>query len=321
MLQILFWACVALLLHTHVGYPLILTALSRRRRNATAALPAPALADPPAVTLIVAAHDEEAVIARKVADALALEYPRERLQVVVACDGCSDRTAELAREAGADLVLELERRGKVAAQNEAVMAAEGEILAFSDANSYWAPDALMRLVERLADRDVGYVCGAVELEAGEGGENQEGVYWRYEMAVRSMESRPGGDHRRQRRHLRGAPRRVRVPGAVGAGTTWRCPRRWPRPACDRSTSPRRMPGELMAPDRRRRVRAQAPDDGPHLGRAAALGPAQPRGYRPLYAYEVFSHRLLRYAQPVPAHARLRLQPGAARQRLGLRARR
>ena len=131
------------------------------------------------------------MIAAKVANALALDYPRERLQLIVASDGSADATAERARAAGADLVLELPPGGKVAAQNAAAERADGELLAFSDANSVWAPDALRRLVEPFADPSVGYVCGQVRfLDAG--GDNLEGAYWRYEMAVREMESALAG---------------------------------------------------------------------------------------------------------------------------------
>ena len=131
------------------------------------------------------------MIAAKVANALALDYPRERLQVIVASDGSADATAERARAAGADLVLELPRGGKIAAQNAAAERAGGEILAFSDANSVWAPDALRHLVEPFADPGVGYACGQVRfLDAG--GDNLEGAYWRYEMAVREMESALAG---------------------------------------------------------------------------------------------------------------------------------
>ena len=77
------------------------------------------------------------------------------------------------------------------ALNAAVREAKGEIVAFSDANSFWRPDALRDLVSRFADERVGYACGQVRFSGGEGG-NQEGLYWRYEMAVRGMESRLGG---------------------------------------------------------------------------------------------------------------------------------
>ncbi len=107
--------------------------------------------------------------------------------MIVACDGSPDATAERARDAGADLVLELPRGGKIRAQDAAVSRARGEIIAFSDANALWEPDALSRLLAPFADPRVGYVCGSVRFE-GEG-TNQEGLYWRYEMAIREMESR------------------------------------------------------------------------------------------------------------------------------------
>ena len=82
------------------------------------------------------------------------------------------------------------RRGKVAAQNLAVRTADGEVLAFSDANCVWAAAALRKLVRNFADPEVGYVCGQLRLEAADG-TNQEGVYWRYELAVRAAESALG----------------------------------------------------------------------------------------------------------------------------------
>src|SRR4051812_2742508 len=189
MLAFLFWVCAGLIAYTHLGYPLtlrVLLAVRRRpdrKRHAWDELPR--------VSLIVAAYDEEEVIADKVSDALALDYPRERLELIVASDGSYDATAERARAAGADLVLELPRAGKLAAQNAAAEAASGEILAFSDANSAWAPEALRRLVEPLADPTVGYVCGQVRF-LDPGGDNLEGAYWRYEMRLRKMESELAG---------------------------------------------------------------------------------------------------------------------------------
>ena len=112
----------------------------------------------------------------------------------MACDGCSDATAARAREAGADLVLELPRGGKIRAQDAAVERARGEIVAFSDANALWQPDAARALVGAFADPRVGYACGQVrfvQAADGAGAPNQEGVYWRYELAVRALESRLG----------------------------------------------------------------------------------------------------------------------------------
>ena len=134
--EVAFWLSAALIVYTHVGYPLLLAAVARLR-------PAPRYpaAEHPAVSLIVAAHDEHDVIEAKVRNALGLDYPSERLEVIVASDGSTDGTAELARAAGQGdprvRVMDLQRRGKVRAQDAAVDAASGEVLAFSDANALW----------------------------------------------------------------------------------------------------------------------------------------------------------------------------------------
>ncbi len=194
-LEIVFWASAMLIAWTQVGYAFAVGVLARLFAPAPKAEGTErARTNPPnqSVSLIVAAHDEQAVIAAKVANALALRYPRELLQVIVACDGCTDATAKHARDAGADLVLELPRGGKIVAQDTAVEHASGEIVAFSDANSQWEPDALGELVDAFADPRVGYACGQVRFVQGADGAqatNQEGVYWRYEMAQRTSESR------------------------------------------------------------------------------------------------------------------------------------
>jgi len=197
-LEVVFWVCVALVVWTQLGYALALAALARIRAIALTAQRKDSHRPPlnesvsnPRVTLIVAAHDEQDVIGAKVADALALDYPRELLQLIVACDGCTDATAERARGAGADLVLELPRAGKVRAQDSAVERATGDVVAFSDANSHWEPDALRELLAAFADPRVGYACGQVRFVQGAVGahaSNQEGLYWRYELAVRGLES-------------------------------------------------------------------------------------------------------------------------------------
>jgi cellulose synthase/poly-beta-1,6-N-acetylglucosamine synthase-like glycosyltransferase len=179
----LFALSTALLAWAQAGYPLALAALRRRR----ASWP-PAPAEPPSVSLIVAAHAEEAVIGTKVANALALDYPRERLEVVVACDGSPDGTAVAARAAGADVVLELPRGGKIRAQDAAVRRSAADVVAFSDANALWEADALRELVRPFADPAVAYVCGQVTFVNPDGGTNQEGLYWRYEMFLRERES-------------------------------------------------------------------------------------------------------------------------------------
>ena len=154
-LEICFWVCAGLIAWTQLGYALALALLARvlpaaREKPRAASWRSPARGGAhhqsearglPSLSLIVAAHDEQHVIGAKVHNALALDYPRERLEVIVACDGCSDATARSAREAGADLVLELARGGKIRAQDAAVAQARGEIVAFSDANALWHADA------------------------------------------------------------------------------------------------------------------------------------------------------------------------------------
>ena len=290
--EIVFWVCVTLIVYAHLGYPLLLALLIRVFGEDEPAAEPGAL---PRVALIIAAYDEEEVIERKLANALALDYPRELLEVVVASDGSSDRTAELARAAGADKVLELPRGGKVAALNAAVRETESDVIALSDANSFWRRDALRRLVARLADDRVGYVCGQVRFLGGEGG-NQEGLYWRYEMAVRLMESRLSGITAGN-----GAIYAVRRPAYLELDPTRGQDIGFPFELTKRGWRAVYEPGALaeerMAPTvesefkRKRRMMWGLWDV------MLRWGMLDPRGYRPGYALEIYSHRLLRYLTP------------------------
>jgi cellulose synthase/poly-beta-1,6-N-acetylglucosamine synthase-like glycosyltransferase len=143
----------------------------------------------PTVAVIVAAYNEESVIERRIENLRALDYPADRLEIVVTSDASSDRTDELAEAAGARVVRN-PRGGKVAAQDRAVRETSSEIVAFSDANATWSPDALRRLVRNFAGPDVAYVCGRLVLGEPDG-ENKEGVYWRYELKLREAESALG----------------------------------------------------------------------------------------------------------------------------------
>jgi cellulose synthase/poly-beta-1,6-N-acetylglucosamine synthase-like glycosyltransferase len=188
-LKILFWSSLALILWTHVGYPLAIGLLSSIRRRSVGKEDIT-----PSVAVIVAAHDEESVLARRLDNLLALDYPAEQLEIVVASDASQDRTDEIAEDyAGRDSRVSLLRRpreGKVAAQDAAVASVNAEVVAFSDANALWAPDALRLLVRNLADPQVGYACGRLDLEAADG-TNREALYWRYELWLRRRESQAG----------------------------------------------------------------------------------------------------------------------------------
>jgi cellulose synthase/poly-beta-1,6-N-acetylglucosamine synthase-like glycosyltransferase len=291
---VLFWASVGLLVYTHLGYPIALWALAGMRREPERN----GLSEQeelPSVSLIIAAHDEEDVIERKVRDAVALDYPRDRLEVIVASDGSTDRTVEVARAAGADLVLDLPHGGKVAALNAAVERSSGEVLAFSDANSFWRPNALRLLIARLSDPEVGYVCGQVRLD-GAGAANEEGLYWRYEMAIREFESRlagvTGGN---------GAINAVRREAYIFLEPTRGQDISFPYEMVKRGWRP------IYAPEAVARERLAA-TIGSEFGRKRRMmagawnamlnyGLLSPRGYGPLYAFEIASHRLLRYVSP------------------------
>ena len=182
---VLFWVSLGALVWTHAAYPVAARTLARVRTR-------PVRKDDghlPTVSVVVAAHNEETVIERRLENLQGMHYPVDKLELVVTSDASTDRTDELAERAGARVIRNL-RGGKVAAQNNAVRQTTGEILAFSDANCTWDPDALRKLVCNFADDDVAYVCGRLNLQDGDG-RNKEGVYWRYELALRADESRIG----------------------------------------------------------------------------------------------------------------------------------
>ena len=175
---VLFWGSLAALAWTHALYPLAVAFAARLRTRRVAQDDAYL----PAVAVIVTAYNEEGAIERRLENLRALDYPPELLELVVTSDASTDRTEELAEAAGVR-VIQNPRGGKVAAQDAAVRTTEAEVVAFTDANSTWAPDALRKLVRNLADPGVAYVCGRLRLEAPDGS-NKEGVYWRYELVTR-----------------------------------------------------------------------------------------------------------------------------------------
>ena len=288
-----FWVSAGLLVYTQVGYALALALVSRRGivPDEPAGTPRDAL---PTASLVIAAHDEERVIAGKIADARALRYPHGRLEVVVSCDGCSDATAPRAREAGADVVLELPRAGKIRAQDAGVQGTRGEVVAFSDANSRWEPEALERLLAAFSDSRVGYACGRVSFEGD--GTNQEGLYWRYEMWLRERESRLASITAGN-----GAIYAVRrsaylvVDPVMGHDLSLPfnlVKRGWRAVYVPDARARERMVPTLEGEFRRKR--RMMSHTWPILARGGLLSP---RGYGLRYAWMILSHRVLRYASP------------------------
>jgi cellulose synthase/poly-beta-1,6-N-acetylglucosamine synthase-like glycosyltransferase len=290
--EAVFWVAVGLLVYAQVGYPVLLAALARLRpqRGVTGEG-----GERPRVSLIVAAHREAEVIAGKVANARALDWPGERLQVIVACDGSPDDTPARARAAGADVVLELPWGGKVRAQDAAVESARGTLLAFSDANALWEPGALRALVAPFCDPGVGYACGQVRF-VNDGGTNQEGLYWRYEMAIRTRESQLASVTAGNGAIYAVRPEAyLRVDPVMGHDLS--LPFNLVKRGWRAVYAPGARATEKMVPTvegefaRKRRMMSHA---WPIVLRGGLLAPA---GYTPLYALMVLSHRALRYGAP------------------------
>jgi len=285
--KVLFWVSLGGLVWTHAGYPLAAAAgarLRERRVRKDAGFE-------PTVSVIVAAHDEEAVIERRLENLLALDYPAGKLELVVASDASTDRTDELVeRQASRVKLVPCPRGGKVAAQNHAVPRTTGEILAFSDANATWAPDALRRLVSNFADPDVAYVCGRLRLERADGS-NREGAYWRYELWLRKQESKLGSVTAgngaiyavRRSDYVESEPR-----FGHDLGFPYLMAQRGRRAVYEPQAVAWEKPSRDLEDEYRRKVRMLA-QCWLHVLTGRML-----RGGGPLYVVQLVSHRLLRY---------------------------
>ncbi len=187
--QWVFWLGVAIPVYACFGYPLVLIALHLVRRRPVRKAP-----HEPSVSLLIPAYNEAGIIARKISNSLALDYPDDRLEIVVASDGSKDRTAEVAQElADGVRVRALAyplNRGKMATLNDAVRELRGDIVVFSDASAMLRPDAVRELMANFADPVVAAVSGRYtvakpdEVEIG----RSEDAYWRYETWLKVQES-------------------------------------------------------------------------------------------------------------------------------------
>lgn len=188
--ELIFWSSVATLIYTYLGYPLLLAAVSRLRARPVRRQ----LGWTPVVTIIITAYNEERDLAAKLENTLALDYPAEKLEVLVVSDCSADRTDEIALSfapRGVRLHRQRERQGKTAAQNSAVELARGEIILFSDATTLYRPDVLRVMMANFADPAVGCVAGRLlyvdpaDSSVGRGARS----YWGYETFLKERESR------------------------------------------------------------------------------------------------------------------------------------
>ena len=287
-LKALFWGSLGALAWTHAGYPAAAAVAARlrpkrvRKNEIT-----------PSVTVIVPAYNEEAVIRRRLENLLELEYPPELMEIVVSSDASDDRTNEIVEAIAANeprvSLRRRERAGKLPGLNRTVAESDSEVVAFTDANTTWAPDALAKLVRNFADEDVAYVCGRLALLNPDGA-NREGVYWRYELWLRESESRlgsiTGGNgsiYAIRRSDYAEAPFGHDLsfpPLAVRNGR---------RAVYEAEAVAYEKPTPESADEYRRKVR-MLPWSWGFLLSGRSL-----RGVPPLYALELVSHRHLRYA--------------------------
>jgi cellulose synthase/poly-beta-1,6-N-acetylglucosamine synthase-like glycosyltransferase len=194
MIRFLFWLSVAFPLSVYLAFPVLLWLLQTLVRRPPRTQPIE-----PSVSLLIAAYNEAAVIADKIRNSLALDYPAEKLEIVVASDGSADATADIVRsfelESGARvrLLSYAQNRGKMAVLNDAMRELHGDIVAYSDATSMLAADSLRILVQSFGDPRVGAASGSYRLLKKEQAElgPQEDIYWKYETFLKVQEARLG----------------------------------------------------------------------------------------------------------------------------------
>ena len=190
--MILFLLSLSALLYTYLGYPLTLWRLSRRRQFSST----PASSEPPTVSVIIAAYNEEKEIQERITNVFSSDYPLDRIEVIIASDGSTDRTAEQARSLKDSRVVVLDfpqNRGRAMVHNDGAATATGEILVFSDAQSRFSPTFLRNITAPFSDPKVGCVTGVLEFinrvstSLGE----SRGMYWTFEYLLRDLSSRAG----------------------------------------------------------------------------------------------------------------------------------
>lgn len=186
--QIIFWLCAGLLAYVYVGYPLLTWFISKVRPR-----PVAFGAVEPAVTVLITAFNEEAAMRHKIENTLAIDYPKQKMEILVASDGSTDRTDDIVHEfasQGVKLLRVEGRQGKTATQNAAVERSRGEIILFSDSTTDYSPDVFQRILPSFADNTVGCVAGRLVYLDQSGSNVGKGLrnYWNYETFIKTAES-------------------------------------------------------------------------------------------------------------------------------------
>lgn len=200
-LELVLWVSLGTVAYVYLIYPVLVAMLacltSRRSSRDPGTMEdvfGKAIEHWPIVTLIIAAYREESVILQRLQNALLLDYPADRLEIIVGCDGREDLTGELARTCDDSRITVLEfeqRRGKASVLNDCVATARGEIVVLSDANTMMEPQSVRRLVRHFGNGRIGGACGKLILTDPLTGQNVDGVYWRYENFLKRCEAKCG----------------------------------------------------------------------------------------------------------------------------------
>ena len=194
-LKILFWACLLIVFYTYIGYGMLLYIIIQLKRLLTgkpreAVMPSDE--ELPTMTLMICAYNEEDVVAEKMANTLALDYPKDKFRIMWVTDGSNDRTNELlAAYPEVDIVFSPERKGKTAALKHGLRELKTRYVAFTDANTMINKTALREIARQFMDPTVGCVSGEKRVAAKKEGEmaaEGEGLYWRYESTLKRWDS-------------------------------------------------------------------------------------------------------------------------------------
>ncbi|HET8654106.1 MAG TPA: glycosyltransferase family 2 protein [Longimicrobiaceae bacterium] len=193
-MKLLFWLCLAGVLWCYAGYPLVMVLRARLRPRP---LERSGITEPPAISVVLAVRDGASYLGRRVENLLAQEYPADRLEVLVVCNGCTDGTEEIATglsqsDPRVKVLVSAAEQGKAGALNAGVARASGEFVVFADVRQSFSPGTLRALLEPFGDAEVGAVSGRLVIQRGEAAA-VEGVrlYWGMETALRLAESRTG----------------------------------------------------------------------------------------------------------------------------------
>lgn len=188
LLSLIFWSAIGFIVYTYLLYPLILYVIYNFKRRP----PVSDIQHQPGVSIIISAYNEENIIEEKIKNILEINYPKEKIEVLIGLDGCSDNTPEILKKYYGNFLHVIEfpnRRGKAAVLNDLVELAKSDIIVFSDANTIYESDAIENLVRHFHDPAIGGVCGKLELLPHNKniGSMGESMYWRYENMLKLME--------------------------------------------------------------------------------------------------------------------------------------